>query len=33
VLAWDFDRIIGGHGEIVESNGKETFKDAFADFL
>ncbi len=29
ILEWDFDRIIVGHGEIVESGGKEVFRDAF----
>ncbi len=29
ILEWDFDRIIVGHGEIVESGGKEVLRDAF----
>jgi len=33
ILAWNFDRIIGGHGEIVEAHGKAIFGEAFADFL
>jgi hypothetical protein len=30
MLHWDFDRIIVCHGDIVESDGKETFRRAFA---
>jgi hypothetical protein len=30
ILAWDFDRIIVGHGEIVESNGKAAFERAMS---
>jgi hypothetical protein len=26
ILAWDFDRILPGHGEIVESGGKESLR-------
>jgi hypothetical protein len=33
LLAWDFDRIIVSHGEIVESGGKAAFRRAFARFL
>jgi glyoxylase-like metal-dependent hydrolase (beta-lactamase superfamily II) len=29
ILHWDFDRIIVGHGAIVENNGKEVFRTAF----
>ena len=29
ILAWDFDRIIMSHGNIIESNGKSIFKDSF----
>ena len=29
VLAWDFDRIIVGHGDIVESGGKEALARAY----
>ena len=28
VLAWDFDRLITGHGEIVESGGKRELREA-----
>lgn len=31
ILAWDFDRIIVGHNEPVESNGKERLKRALAN--
>jgi hypothetical protein len=30
ILAWDFDRIIVGHGRNVETGGKRVFGDAFA---
>jgi glyoxylase-like metal-dependent hydrolase (beta-lactamase superfamily II) len=30
ILAWDFDRLIVGHGEIVESGGREAFRDAWS---
>lgn len=30
VLAWDFDRIIVSHGNVVERDGHATFRDAFA---
>jgi hypothetical protein len=30
VLAWDFDRIVLAHGQIVDSGGKELFREAFA---
>jgi hypothetical protein len=29
ILGWDFDRIIVGHGAVVEKNGKEVFRAAF----
>ncbi len=28
ILAWDFERIIVGHGEIVHKNGKQKLKEA-----
>ncbi|WP_035612564.1 hypothetical protein [Haloferula sp. BvORR071] len=30
-LSWDFDRIIPGHGEIIESGGKELLRRAMND--
>lgn len=30
ILKWDFDRVIIAHGDIVESGGKDEFKNAFA---
>jgi hypothetical protein len=33
ILAWDFDRVIVGHGEIVETGGHEAFRQAFAWLL
>lgn len=29
ILGWDFDRIVVGHGEIVESGGREAFREAW----
>ncbi|WP_458205227.1 hypothetical protein [Haladaptatus sp. NG-SE-30] len=29
VLAWDFDRVIPGHGGIVETGGKTAVIDGF----
>jgi hypothetical protein len=28
LLTWDFDRIIVGHNEVVETNGKACLKQA-----
>lgn len=33
VMVWDFDRIIVGHGEVVERNGKHIMAAAFGKFL
>jgi hypothetical protein len=33
ILHWDFDRVIPGHGSIVETNGKTEFKSGFEWFL
>ena len=33
ILDWDFDRILPGHGEIVETGGKDKFKRDFAWLL
>jgi hypothetical protein len=33
ILAWDFDRVIIGHGDIVESGGKPALERAFAWLL
>jgi hypothetical protein len=30
MLAWDFDRILIGHGEMVESGGREALREAYA---
>lgn len=30
VMAWDFERIIVGHGDVIESNGKRVAADHFA---
>ncbi|WP_423746651.1 hypothetical protein V5735_19195 [Haladaptatus sp. SPP-AMP-3] len=29
ILAWDFDRVIPGHGDIIETGGKEAIQDGF----
>ena len=29
VLAWDFDRVVPGHGEVIESGGKEAVVEGF----
>jgi hypothetical protein len=33
ILEWDFDRILVGHGEIVERGGREAFRGAYAWLL
>lgn len=33
VLNWDFDRIIPGHGEVIESDGKAALKSAYKRYL
>jgi hypothetical protein len=33
VLKWDFDRVVPGHGSIVETNGKAAFRAGFEWFL
>ena len=30
ILAWDFDRVVLTHGEIVEKDGRELLRDAYA---
>jgi len=30
VLAWDFDRIVLSHGDLVERDGKDVLRDAYA---
>jgi hypothetical protein len=30
ILAWDFDRVIVTHGEILETGGHARMRDAFA---
>jgi len=29
VLAWEFDRVIPGHGDVIESGGREAVRDGF----
>lgn len=33
ILTWDFDRVIPGHGEIIESGGKRVVADGFGWLL
>lgn len=33
VLNWDFERVIMAHGSIIEQNGKEKFRQGYAQFL
>ncbi len=33
VLAWDFDRVVPGHGEVIETRGKEAVIEGFERFL
>jgi glyoxylase-like metal-dependent hydrolase (beta-lactamase superfamily II) len=33
ILTWDFDRVLPGHGEIVETGGREAFERGFAWLL
>jgi len=33
ILAWDFDRVIVSHGDIVETGGGNQFRQAFAWLL
>ena len=33
ILAWEFDRVIPGHGSIVETDGKAQFKAGYEWFL
>jgi hypothetical protein len=30
VLAWDFDRVVMSHGDVIETGGKEAFRSAYA---
>ena len=30
ILAWDFDRVVVTHGEVLETGGKQAFTEAFA---
>jgi hypothetical protein len=30
ILAWDFERVVVGHGEVLERDGRRTFREAFA---
>lgn len=30
ILAWDFDRVVVAHGDVLETDGKRRFREAFA---
>jgi hypothetical protein len=30
ILAWDFERVVVAHGEVLERGGRKVFRDAFA---
>jgi hypothetical protein len=30
ILQWDFDRVTVTHGEVLESGGRDRFREAFA---
>ena len=29
ILCWDFEKIVLSHGQVIESNGRNLFKNAF----
>jgi hypothetical protein len=33
VVELDFERVMPGHGEIIESNAKQVFREAFSNWL
>jgi hypothetical protein len=33
VLSWNFDRIVPGHGDVIERSGKEVIRRAYRGFL
>lgn len=33
ILEWEFDRIVVAHGDLLETDAKETFRRAFANWL
>lgn len=33
VLSWDFERVIVAHGSIIETQGKQKFKEGYEQFL
>lgn len=33
IMRWDFDRIVVGHGDNIESHGREAFRNAFSFLL
>jgi hypothetical protein len=33
IYAWDFDRVIPCHGDVIEEGGKEVFRSVFEWFL
>jgi Domain of unknown function (DUF4336) len=33
ILEWDFDRVLPGHGEVVQTGGRDAFEKSFAALL
>ena len=33
VLQWDFDRVVMAHGSVIETGGKEMFRQGYSQFL
>jgi hypothetical protein len=33
MLKWDFDRVVTGHGDVVEAGGKQAFAEAMGWLL
>lgn len=33
VFKWDFDRIVPGHGDVIETGGKEVLRNAYSRFV
>jgi len=33
ILAWDFDRVVVAHGEVLESGGREALRQGYAWLL
>ena len=33
ILAWDFDRVVVAHGDVLESGGREALREGYAWLL